>query len=83
MTEPHDAAKDLETPAGIDVTGHEGLITNMSARRKEMLDRIKTDPSEIGPKTPEEASTPDDRNTVAYEEELRVRRAMEEREDQA
>lgn len=82
MTDPHEAARDLHEPAGIDATGPGSTITTMTARRKEMLDRMRKAQVDIGPETPDEASEPDDRNTQAYKEQRRLRRAMAEHERQ-
>ncbi len=75
---PREAAKDLKTPAGIDAKELEGVITNITARRKEMLDRLKEDPGEFPVLPPEKASQPDDRNRVSYEEQWILQKELTE-----
>jgi|GEM_PF-3455464 len=79
---PREAAKNLETPPGIDALGDSGLITNMTARRKEMLDRLKKEPNEFPPTPPDQASQPDERNRAAYEEERSFEREFTHPEEQ-
>ncbi|MCK9519823.1 MAG: hypothetical protein M0R74_12485 [Dehalococcoidia bacterium] len=76
MLTAHEAAKDLESPAGVDAPGYAGTITHMTARRKEMLERMKQELKASQPNNPEEASQPDARNIEAYAQERRMLRAM-------
>jgi hypothetical protein len=74
-----EAARDLETPAGLETKGYAGTITHMTARRKEMLERMKESAAEVGPNTADEAGEANTGNLEAYLQERRMLRAMAER----
>jgi len=67
-------AADLKTPAG--VMSDSDDITPMSARRKEMLERMARE-GDAGPMTPEEAAGPGGANRAAYEEDVELRESVE------
>lgn len=69
MNDVDGAAKDLAAPAGAGSHGREGIITNRTDRRQEMLERLAEDPHDPG-YTPPGQVLGDDRNEQAYEEQL-------------
>lgn len=72
--QPDHPAADLETPAGI--VSDSDDITPISARRKEMLERMARQ-GDPGPMTPEEAAQEAPGNLQSYQEDVVLREALE------
>lgn len=69
MADRKNPAADLETPAGEPAPPMEGVITNVTARRRELLRRLAEDDTNLGRETPEEAAAPGEANRQVYEAE--------------